>query len=55
VFICEKIFSNTSRPISIKLDTNHSFMKGIQVCSNNGPDPLQRGDDNKMQNREGSL
>jgi hypothetical protein len=30
-------------PISIKLGTNYSCMKGIQVYSNEGPSPLQRG------------
>jgi hypothetical protein len=37
-------FSITSRPKSIKLGTNYPWMKGIQVCSNKGPDPLQKGD-----------
>jgi hypothetical protein len=32
-----KIFSRTGRPISIKLDTNHPCMEGIQVCSNKRP------------------
>jgi hypothetical protein len=40
------LFRN-SRPISIKLDTNYSCMKGIQVYSNDGPSPLQRGDNHK--------
>ena len=31
-----KIFSRTSRPISIKLGKNHPWVKGIQVCSNKG-------------------
>jgi hypothetical protein len=31
-------------PILIKLGTNHSCMRGIQVYSNEGPSPLQRGD-----------
>jgi tRNA splicing ligase len=48
VFILKiKIFSRTSRPISIKLDTNHAWVKGILNCSNKGPDPLQRGDNHK--------
>jgi hypothetical protein len=39
-----KIFlSRTSRPISIKLNINHSWVKGILNCSNKGPGPLQRG------------
>jgi hypothetical protein len=47
IFICVyskkylKIFlSRTSRPVSIKLDTNYPYMKRIQVCSNKGPGPL---------------
>jgi hypothetical protein len=42
-----KIFSRTSRPISVKLGINHFWVKGILNCSNKGPDPLQRGDDRK--------
>jgi hypothetical protein len=34
-------------PISIKLGTNISCMMGIQVYSNEGPSPLQRGDNHK--------
>jgi hypothetical protein len=40
-----KIFSRTSRPISIKLDT----MKGIQVYTNKGPGHLQREVNAKME------
>ena len=29
---------------SIKLSTNYPWVKRIQVCSNKGPGPLQRGD-----------
>jgi hypothetical protein len=43
----EKIFSRTSRPISIKLGTNHPYVTGILNCSNKGPGPLQRGDNHK--------
>jgi hypothetical protein len=43
----KKIFSRTSQPISIKLSTNHPCVKGIQICSNKGPGPLQRGDNYK--------
>ena len=42
-----KIFSRISRPKSIKLGTNYPWVKGIQVCSNKGTGPLQRGDNNK--------
>jgi hypothetical protein len=31
-----KKISRSSRPISIKLNTNHSWVKGIQVCSIKG-------------------
>jgi hypothetical protein len=40
-------FSSTSWPKSIKLGTNYPWVKGIQVCSNKGQGPLQRGDNNK--------
>jgi hypothetical protein len=40
-------FFRTSRPKSIKLGTNYPWVKGIQVCSNKGPGPLQRGDNHK--------
>jgi hypothetical protein len=39
----------TSRPISIKLGTNHSCVKGILTCSNKGPGPFQREIITKMQ------
>jgi hypothetical protein len=42
----KKIFSRTRWPISIKL-ANHSWIKGIQVSSNKGPGPLQKGDNHK--------
>jgi hypothetical protein len=32
---------------SIKLGTNYPWVKGIQVCSNKGPGPLQRGNNHK--------
>jgi hypothetical protein len=41
-------FSRTSKPNSIKLGTDYPWAKGIQVCSNKGPNPLQRGDNKKM-------
>jgi hypothetical protein len=34
VYIEEKIFSRTSRPISTKLGTHHPWVKGILNCSN---------------------
>jgi hypothetical protein len=42
-----KILSRTSKPKLIKLGTNYLWVKGIQVCSNKGPDSLQRGDNHK--------
>jgi hypothetical protein len=36
-------FSRTSLPKSIKLGTNYPMVKRIQVCSNKGSGPLQRG------------
>jgi hypothetical protein len=38
----EIYFSRTSKPNSIKLGTYDPWVKGIQVCSNKGPGPLQR-------------
>jgi hypothetical protein len=49
MFILKKIFSRTSRPISIKLGINYPWVKGVLNCSNKGPGPLQRGDNLKMQ------
>jgi hypothetical protein len=43
----EKIFSRTSRPISIKLGTNHPWVKEILDYTNKGPGPFQRGDNHK--------
>jgi hypothetical protein len=40
-------FFRTIRPKSIKLGTNYLWVKEIQVCSNKGPSPLQRGDNHK--------
>jgi hypothetical protein len=42
-----KIFSRTSRPISMKLNSNHPSVKGVLNYSNEGPTPLQRGDNYK--------
>jgi hypothetical protein len=44
VYIEKKIFSKTSWQISIKLTTNHPWVKGILNCSNKLPGPLQRED-----------
>jgi hypothetical protein len=34
-------------PISIKLCTNHPWIKEILDCTNKGPGPLQSGDNHK--------
>jgi hypothetical protein len=51
MYIGKKIFfSRTSRPISIKLGTNHPWVKEILNCINcinKGPGPLQRGDNHE--------
>jgi hypothetical protein len=43
LFQKKKIFSRTSGSISIKLGTNHPWLKVILNCSNKGPGPPQRG------------
>jgi hypothetical protein len=52
MFIFLKIFSRTSRPISINLGTNHPWVKEILDCTNKGPCPFQRGDNHKNENGE---
>jgi hypothetical protein len=50
IYMClyrKKIFSRTSRPISIKPGTNYPWVKGILNCSIQGPGPLQKGDNYK--------
>ena len=37
-------FSRTTWPFSTKLVTMHPWVKGIQVCLNEGPNPFRRGD-----------
>ena len=41
-------FSRTTELISTKLGTKHPWMKGIQVCSNEGLCPFPRGDNYKI-------
>jgi hypothetical protein len=42
VFILKKIFFlRTSRPISIKLGTNHPYVKRIHNYTNQGPGPFE--------------
>jgi hypothetical protein len=45
--LLKSFFSRISWQISIKLDTNHPCIKGIQVHMNRGPGYLQRGDNCK--------
>jgi hypothetical protein len=47
VYIEKNLLKCNIWPISIKLGTNHSCKKGIQVYSNEVPSPLQRGDNHK--------
>ena len=39
-------FSRTTGPILTKLSLKHPGIKGIQMCSNEGPHLFPRGDDN---------
>ena len=36
-------YSKTSRPITTELGTKHPWVKGIQVCSNEGHSPFSKG------------
>jgi hypothetical protein len=40
-------FSRTTWPILTRLGTDHSYVKGIQVCSNEGDNPPTRGDNSE--------
>jgi hypothetical protein len=54
-----KTFENLLQKLWVKfnkLGTNYPWMKGIQVCSNKGPGPFQKGDNHKKcENRVGSF
>ena len=40
-----KLSSSSPEPLDqFQLGTKHPFVKGIQVCSNEGPRPFARGD-----------
>ena len=42
---CRNLFTFSSSPLEpTKLGTKHPWVKGIQVCSNEGPRPFPRGD-----------
>jgi hypothetical protein len=43
----ETFFSRTSPPILVKLGTNNSWVKGIQIYLNKGSGPFQREDRHK--------
>jgi hypothetical protein len=43
MFILKKIFSRTSRQISIKLGANHPWVKGILNWTNKGPRSSSKG------------
>jgi hypothetical protein len=47
------IVSRISRPISLKLGTNHPLVKRIKNCSKEGPVSFPRGDNHKCKNRVG--
>jgi hypothetical protein len=40
-------FSRTTGPILTILVTDHSYVKVIQICSNEGDNPSPRGDNSK--------
>ena len=42
IFPILDFFSKTTGPISNKLDTKYPWVKGIKVCSNEGPRPFPR-------------
>jgi hypothetical protein len=50
VYTKKKIFSKTSRLISVKRDANYPCMKGIRVCLDKGTNHHQRGDNHKTAN-----
>jgi hypothetical protein len=47
MFTVKMMLFRTSRPISIKLGSNHSLVEEIQNWSNKRPGPLHRGDNDK--------
>jgi hypothetical protein len=56
MFILKKqIFFRTSRSVSIKHGTTHPWVKGFQNCTNEGPVPLQRGDNHKNAKEIGEI
>ena len=49
------LFSRTTGSISTELGTKYLWVKGIQICSNEGPRPSQRGGNWKNKNNLRSL
>jgi hypothetical protein len=47
LYIGNNLLKWNAWPISIKLATNISCMMGIKIYSNEGPSPLQRGDNHE--------
>ena len=49
---CRKLFpfsSSSPEPLDqFQLGTKHPFVKGIQVCSNEGPRPFARGNNKEI-------
>ena len=48
-------FSRTTWPISTKLVTMHPWVKGIQVCLNEGPNPIRFPGGDYYKNSENTL
>jgi hypothetical protein len=46
-FFIFNFFSRTTGPILTRLGTNHPWVEGIQVCSNEGDIPSPKGDNSK--------
>jgi hypothetical protein len=44
-------FSRTTGPILTRLGTNHPWVEGIQVCSNEGDRPSLRGDNGEREKK----
>ena len=48
LFIFFIFFSRITGPVSTKLGAKHPWVKGIQVCSNEGPHSFPRGNNYKI-------
>jgi hypothetical protein len=47
IFYIFDFFSRTTGPIITRVSTNHPWVRGIQVCLNEGDGPSPRGDNSK--------